>query len=190
MQNEEMVDLVLASYKDDLEKAFEHIVTEYQQIRAGRANPHILDKVFVEYYGTMTPVSQMANIAVAEARMLTISVWDQSQVKNVAKAISVADLGVQPNDDGKIIRLVFPALTEERRKEIVKQIKKLMEDTKVVMRNSRRDALEEFKKMKNDKSLSEDEFASLEKDVQKQLDQKIQEIESLCATKEKEIMEI
>ena len=126
MQNEEQVEEQQLEYSDALEKALNHLLDEYQVLRAGRANPHILDKVMVEYYGQMTPINQMANIQVPEARMIVVSVWDNSQLKNVSKAISMADLGVNPTDDGKVIRLVFPALTEERRKELCKQVKKLL----------------------------------------------------------------
>lgn len=190
MQDENMVKEMLDSYKQDLEKAVDHLNSEYQTLRAGRANPHILDKVFVDYYGSMTPINQMANISVQEARTLAISVWDVSQVKNVSKAIQMADLGVNPSDDGKIIRLTFPAPTEERRRELVKQVKKLCEDAKVVLRNARRDCLDIFKTMKKDSEISEDEYASLEKDVQKILDGYNLECDNLASEKEKEIMEI
>ena len=184
--NEEMKQYFDAC-KEDMEKTIAYLKNEYQTIRAGRANPHILDKVMVEYYGTMTPINQMANISVPEARILMISVWDMSQIKNVSKAISMADLGVQPMDDGKVIRLIFPPLTEERRKDIAK---KLLEDTKVVMRNARRDVMDLFKDCKKDSKISEDEFAGLEKDVQKELDDLITKADKLAEEKEKEIMEI
>lgn len=190
MQDAEMVNEVKSSYEEDLKKAMDHLIGEFQVIRAGRANPHILDKVFVEYYGVMTPLNQMANIQVQEARVLAINVWDQTQLKNVSKAIQIADLGVNPSDDGKIIRLVFPALTEERRKEIVKQVKKLNEETKVVMRNARRDCLDMYKQMKKDNEISEDEYAGLEADVQKIQDKYIDLCDNETANKEKEIMEI
>ena len=190
MQNEEQIDELQLEYSEQLEKALNHMLDEFQMIRAGRANPHILDKVMVEYYGVMTPINQMSNIQVPEARMITISVWDASMVKNVTKAIAMADLGVNPTDDGKVIRLVFPALTEERRKELVKQTKKLLEDTKVVMRNARRDILEQFKAFKKDSKVSEDEYLGLEEDVQKELDGFILKADKAEQDKEKEIMEI
>lgn len=190
MQDPQMIDEAMLEYSEELTKALDHLKNEYQTIRAGRANPHILDKVMVEYYGTMTPINQMANISVPEARILMISVWDMSQIKNVSKAISMADLGVQPMDDGKVIRLIFPPLTEERRKDIAKQTKKLLEDTKVVMRNARRDVMDLFKDCKKDSKISEDEFAGLEKDVQKELDDLITKADKLAEEKEKEIMEI
>ena len=190
MQNEEQIDELMLIYSEQLDKALNHMCDEYQVIRAGRANPHILDRVMVEYYGAMTPINQMANIQVPEARMITISVWDASQIKNVVKAISMADLGVNPTDDGKIIRLVFPTLTEERRKELCKQTRKILEDTKVVMRNARRDVLEKFKAFKKDAKISEDEYAGLEQDVQKELDNCITKSDKVALEKEKEIMEI
>ncbi len=190
MQNEEQIEELQLNYADELEKAYNHLLDEYQVIRAGRANPHILDRVMVEYYGTMTPLNQMANIQVPEARMIVVSVWDNSQLKNVVKAISMADLGVNPTDDGKVIRLVFPPLTEERRRELAKQVKKLLEETKVVMRNSRRDILEKFKAFKKDSKISEDEYSSLESDVQKDLDNMCAKADKASVEKEKEIMEI
>lgn len=190
MQNEEQVEELQLEYSEELEKALNHLLDEYQIIRAGRANPHILDKVMVEYYGVMTPINQMANIQVPEARMITVSVWDNSQLKNVVKAISMADLGVNPTDDGKVIRLIFPALTEERRRDLCKQVKKMLEDAKVVMRNARRDVLEKFKSFKKDSKITEDELAGLEQDVQKELDNTIAKAEKSADIKEKEIMEI
>lgn len=190
MQNQEEVEMLQMEYLDDLSKAYNHLLDEFQLIRAGRANPHILDKVMVDYYGVMTPINQMANIQVAEARMLVISVWDNSQLKNVTKAITMADLGVNPTDDGKVIRLVFPALTEERRRDLCKQTKKLLEECKIAMRNSRRDVLDKFKAFKKDSKISEDEYAGIEEDVQKELDKMCQKADISLENKEKEIMEI
>lgn len=181
---------ILSSCKDDCEKAITHQNGEYLVIRAGRANPHILDKVFIDYYGMPTPLSQMASITVPEARILAISVWDQSQVKNVVKAISMADLGVTPNDDGKIIRLVFPPLTEERRKDIVKDVRKICEETKIAIRSSRRDAMELLKDLKKDALISEDEQAAAEKEVQKLIDKFCDNADNNCKSKEKEVMEV
>lgn len=186
----EMTEEIFDALKEDLEKAYNHQAGEYAVIRAGRANPHILDKIFVEYYGVPTPIYQMANITVAEARVLCISVWDQSQVKNVSKAIAMSDIGITPSDDGKIIRLVFPQLTEERRREISKNVRKIAEDTKIAMRNARRDSLDLLKDMKKDGDLSEDEFAGSEKEVQKILDLYVEKVDSLAESKEKEIMEV
>lgn len=190
MQNEEQIEELQLEFSDDLEKAYNHLLDEYQVIRAGRANPHILDRVMVDYYGSMTPLNQMANIQVPEARMIVVSVWDNSQLKNVVKAIASADLGVNPTDDGKVIRLVFPPLTEERRRELAKQVKKLLEEAKVVMRNARRDILEQLKSLKKDGKISEDEYAGLESDVQKELDAMCNKADKASFDKEKEIMEI
>lgn len=184
------IEEILSSCKDDVAKALNHQNSEYLVIRAGRANPHILDKVFIDYYGMPTPLSNMASITVPEARILMISVWDQSQVKNVVKAISMADLGVTPNDDGKVIRLVFPPLTEERRKEITKDVRKICEETKIAIRSSRRDSLEMLKDLKKEGSLSEDELAAAEKEVQKVIDNACDKADEACKAKEKEVMEV
>ena len=186
----EMTEEIFISYKEDLEKAYKHQGSEFAVIRAGRANPHILDKIFVEYYGVPTPIYQMANISVAEARILCISVWDQSQVKNVSKAIAMSDIGITPSDDGRVIRLVFPQLTEERRREITKNVRKIAEDTKIAMRNARRDALDLLKDLKKEGELSEDELSSCEKEIQKILDGYTLKVDALTSDKEKEIMEV
>ncbi len=186
----ELVDDIFSSCKEDLEKAYLHQQNEYLVIRAGRANPHILDKVMVEYYGVPTPIVQMGTVTVSEARILNINIWDASQIKNVEKAISQADIGITPTDDGKTIRLVFPMLTEERRKEIVKNVKKLCEETKIAMRNVRRDAMDMLKDMKKDSQLSEDEFAVCEKDVQKMIDKYTDMADKLAADKEAEVMKV
>ena len=186
----EMVDEIFSNCKEDLEKAYLHQQNEYLVIRAGRANPHILDKVMVEYYGVPTPIVQMGTVTVSEARILNINVWDASQIKNVEKAISQSDIGITPTDDGKTIRLVFPMLTEERRKEIVKNVKKICEETKVVMRNVRRDALDMLKSMKKDGELSEDEYASSEKEVQKLIDKYTDLADKLAEDKEEEVMKV
>lgn len=186
----EMIDEFLNSCKDDMTKAINHLESEFNLVRAGRANPHILDKITVEYYGVPTPLNQMGNISVPEARVLQINIWDQSQIKNVSKAISEANLGVNPIDDGKTIRLIFPALTEERRKEIVKQVKKISEDSKVAVRNARRDCLDVFKNMKKESEITEDDLAYCEKEVQKITDNFINKIDQRTEEKEKEVMEI
>lgn len=182
--------LFIETSKEDMVKAINHLKNEYLTLRAGRANPHILDKITIDYYGSMTPLSQMANISVPEARVLLINVWDQSQLKNVAKAIQQADLGVNPMEDGKVIRLLFPSLTEERRREIVKTVKSLAENTKITLRSVRRDCLDIFKQMKKDGEISEDEFDGVEKEVQKMIDSFNDQVEVLCSAKEKEVMEI
>ncbi len=186
----ENVELVMMEFTDSLDKAVEHLTNELLQIRAGRANPKIIERVTVDYYGTMTPIGQMATISVPEARMVLVNVWDQSQVKNVSKAIEAANLGLNPSDDGKVIRLIFPQLTEERRRDLVKDVKKMVEACKVTTRNARRDAIEEFRKMKKNSEITEDELAGLEKDVQAKLDKCTEKIETLSANKEKDIMEV
>ena len=186
----EMINEIKDSCKQEIKKAIDHQRSEYLVIRAGRANPHILDKVMIDYYGVPTPVKNMASITVPEARILQISVWDQSQTKNVAKAIIAADLGVNPNEDGKTIRLVFPMLTEERRREIVKGIKKIAEETKVAVRNARRDAMDMIKDLQKEGEISEDEQSRYEVDIQKLIDEACKEIDSNYDSKEKEIMEV
>lgn len=186
----EEIDMYLDEYREDLKKAIAHHSDELLQIRAGRANPKLIERIMVDYYGTMTPISQMATISVPEARMILVSLWDISMLKTVAKAIESANLGLNPSDDGKVIRLVFPQLTQERRKELAKDVNKYTESAKVVCRNARRDVLDVFKKMKKDSEISEDDMARLEKDVQKILDDAIANIDKISASKEKEIMEV
>lgn len=188
-ENEE-VKLEIECYEESLKKAIEHLKSQFLTVRAGRANPQILNKIVVDYYGTPTHLNQMANISVPEARMLTISLWDVSMIKEVNKAIMASDIGITPTDDGKVIRLVFPQLTEERRKELVKQVKKLAEETKVVLRNERRDANEAIKKLKKDNNISEDEQQNCEKEIQKILDRSVQLVDELLKDKETEILEI
>ena len=177
-------------FETRLEKVLDSFKTEMNKVRAGRANPHLLDKIVVDYYGTPTPLNQMANISVPEARLITISLWDASALKNVTKAIMASDLGITPTDDGKIIRLAFPQLTEERRKDLVKSVKKTAEEFKVGIRNERRDILEVFKKLKKDAGMTEDELATQEKEVQKATDKYIAALEKVLADKEKEILDI
>lgn len=177
-------------FENKLEKCISSMKYEFQQMKAGRANPHILDKVLVNYYGTETPVNQLGNISVPEARVLLISVWDQSALKDVEKAIIAANIGMTPNNDGKVIRLIFPELNEERRKELVKQLKQVSENTKVVMRNARRDINDSLKKYKKDSIITEDECANFEKDVDKKLGEYIDTVEKLAKDKEKEVMSV
>ena len=180
----------LLNLEEKLEKAVSHLSGEYVTVRAGRANPRVLDNIVVDYYGSPTPLKQMANITVPEPRMLVINLFDRSAAKETVKAIAASDIGINPSDDGKIIRLVFPQLTEERRKELGKQIKKTCEDTKVVLRNERRDMIEALKRLKKDNVITEDEQASIEKDVQKTLDRFIDEAEKVLKAKEAEILEV
>lgn len=186
----EEIEMYLDEFNSDLNKAIDHHSNELLQIRAGRANPKIIERIMVDYYGTMTPISQMATISVPEARMILVSLWDISMLRAVVKAIEQANLGLNPSDDGKVIRLVFPQLTEERRKELVKDINKYTESAKVICRNARRDVLDVFKKMKKDSTITEDEMAQLEKDVQKKLDDAVAQIDKITSAKEKEIMEV
>ena len=188
--NQEAIDLVFMTLSEDLDKAITHLKGELLSIRAGRANPHILDKITVDYYGTQTPLAHVSNISVQDARMLVIAPWDISLVKEINKAIVASDIGINPSDDGRVIRLSFPALTEERRRELVKNTRKIAEDTKVICRNARRDAIEELRKMKKESQVTEDELASYEKDIQKELDSATAKIDALMDEKEKEIMQV
>lgn len=176
--------------EENLKKAYTYLYNEFINIRAGRANPHILDKIRVDYYGNMSPINQLSNIAVPDARTLTISVWDQSIIKDVIKALQESDIGINPIYDGKIIRLNFPILTEERRKELVKEAKKITEEQKVQMRNARRDCMESMKALKKEGNISEDEYARYEKQIQDILDKNIAKLDNELSIKEKEIMEI
>ena len=189
MYNEE-IELYLDEYKSEMDKAVSHLTNELLQIRAGRANPKIIERVMVDYYGTPTPIGQMATISVPEARMLVVSAWDISMIKAMSKAIEAANLGLNPSDDGRVIRLVFPQLTEERRREYVKEVGKLTEAAKITCRNARRDCLDAFKKMQKASTITEDELARLEKDVQKQLDDTVGKIDTISKNKEKELMEV
>ena len=189
-ENNELVEMVFMTLSEDLDKAISHLKNELLTIRAGRANPHILDKVTVDYYGTQTPLAHISNISVQDARQLVISPWDASLVKEINKAILASDIGLTPSDDGRIIRLNFPALTEERRRELVKSTKKIAEDTKVICRNARRDAIEELRKMKKEGTISEDMLAGYEKDIQKELDAATSKVDALMDEKEKEIMQV
>ncbi len=177
-------------YEDKMAKSLDALENEFATIRAGRANPHILDKLSVEYYGTMTPLQQVANISVPEARIIQIQPWESSLIKGIEKAILTSDLGLTPSNDGKIIRLVFPELTEDRRKEIVKDIKKKGENAKVAVRNVRRDANDAIKKTAKESDMSEDEVKNAEADIQKITDKYIAEIDKAVDSKTKEIMTV
>lgn len=159
-------------------------------LRAGRANPKVLDKITVDYYGTPTPLNQVGNIASPEARILTISPWEASLIKPIEKAIQMSDLGINPSNDGKIIRLVFPELNEERRRDLTKVVRKGCEDAKVAIRAIRRDAIEQIKKLKKNSEITEDDQHKAEEDMQKLTDKAIKEVEAISAAKEKEIMEV
>ncbi len=186
----EKFEMIMMETMERTDKTVSVLNGEYITIRAGRANPHILDKVLVDYYGTPTPINQVGNLSVSEGRCLIISPWDASMLKVIEKQLIAENLGINPVNDGKIIRLIFPALTEERRRELVKQIKKMAEDSKVAVRNVRRDSMDELKKMKNAKELSEDEHATCEKEIEKIISESIEKIDKLCAEKEKDIMSV
>ncbi len=189
VQNENF-EVLMMETMERTDKTVSVLNGEYIVIRAGRANPHILDKVLVDYYGTPSPINQVGNISVVEGRCLVIAPWDASMLKIIEKQLIAENLGINPVNDGKVIRLTFPALTEERRKELVKQVKKMAEDSKVAVRNIRRDAMDALKKMKNNKELSEDEHAVCEKDVDKLISESIEKIEKLCADKEKDVLSV
>ena len=177
-------------YVDKMDKSYKNMLEEFATIRAGRANPNVLNKIMVDYYGTPTPIQQVGNITVPEARILQIQPWEASMVKEIEKAINMSDLGINPTNDGRVIRLVFPELNEERRKDLVKDIKKKGEAAKVAVRNIRRDANETFKKQNKANEISEDDQKDLEKELQKLTDNYCKEIDKISAAKEKEIMEV
>ena len=180
----------LQVYNEKMEKTIRILESDYASIRAGRANPAVLDKITVDYYGTPTPIQSLAAVSVSEARILVIQPWDKSTLKAIEKAIQVSDLGINPSNDGMVIRIVFPPLTEERRKDICKQIRKQGEDSKVAIRSIRRDANDNFKKQKKSSEISEDEQKTLEEDMQKLTDKFCKRIDEIASKKEKEILEI
>ena len=181
---------VLKQSEDKMKKSIDRLSEEYAVIRAGRANPAILDRIMVDYYGTKTPINQMAGVSVSEARVLVINPWDASALSAIEKAINQADIGINPTNDGKVLRLVFPQLTEERRKEIVKDINKIKEESKVAIRNIRRDAMDKIKALKKENSVSEDEIKDKEDEIQDLVNKYINKIDEMSALKEKEILEI
>ena len=172
------------------EKAVDYMKSEFNLMRAGRANPKLVEGIKVDYYGAMTPIGQMGNISIPEPRCLLISLWDKSALKLVEKAILAANIGVTPQNDGTVIRLTFPVLTEERRRDLVKQVKKLAEDTKVVLRNARRDAMDGLKKEKNAKTVSEDFITDYEKEVDKYIAKQIELVDKLSKEKEVDVMSV
>ena len=180
----------LKVYEEKMTKSYDSMQREFVSIRAGRANPHVLDKIRVDYYGTPTPLQQVGNISVPEPRMLQIQPWEKSLLKAIEKAIQTSDIGINPTNDGSIIRLVFPELTEERRKELVKDVKKKGEAAKVAIRNIRRDANENLKKMNKAGEISEDDQKALETKVQKMTDKYIADIDKAVDEKSKEILTV
>ena len=181
---------VIATAKEKMGKTIKVLQDEFAALRAGRANPHCLDRILVDYYGTPTPIQQLGNLSTPEPRILQISIWDTKAIKDVEKAIQKSDLGINPTNDGKNIRLVFPELTQERRKELCKTVKKKAEDSKVAIRSIRRDANDQLKKLEKASEITEDDLKAYNDDVQKMTDDFIKEIDSLSAAKEKEIMEV
>jgi len=180
----------LKKCEERMNKRVDHLEVEYREIRAGRANPNILDRVTVDYYGAPTSINSLAAVAVTEARILTIQPWDVTVLRAIERAIQASDIGINPQNDGKIIRLVFPPLTEDKRKEIVKDVAKMAEAKKVHIRNIRRDTIEDFKKMKKEGEITEDDLKKSEKKVQELTDKYIKSIDKLCEAKQKEVMSI
>ena len=189
IENEEVEEIFLI-LEDKLEKTVSVMQEEFSTIRAGRANPHVLDKIQVEAYGGMSALNTLGNISALDARCLVVSPWDKSLLKSIEKAILASNIGITPTNDGNVIRLVFPELTEERRKDLVKQIKRMGEESKVAARNVRREAMDSIKKMKNAKTLSEDEVKACEQDGEKKISACIEEIDKAVAAKEKELMTV
>lgn len=181
---------VFAKTQEKMNKTISALESEYGAIRAGRANPQVLDRVTVDYYGTPTPINQLASVSATEARVLTIQPWDKSVLKAIEKAIQTSDVGINPNNDGSVIRLTFPPLTEERRKDLCKDIKNIAENSKVAIRSIRRDAIEKLKAMKKDSAITEDDLKNGEKKIQKYTDDFVADIDKISAAKEKEIMDI
>ncbi len=179
-----------SNIKEKMEKTISVFSENLAEVRAGRANPAILNKVKIDYYGTPTPINQVAGISVPEARLIVIQPWDLSILKEIERAILASDIGINPNNDGKVIRLAFPELNEERRKELVKDVRKMAEEAKVAIRSIRRDGIDEFKKKQKDSEITEDDLHTAEEQIQKITDSKIGEIDSILENKEKDIMSI
>ena len=176
--------------KEKMEKSINVYSEKLSEVRAGRANPAILNKVKIDYYGTPTPINQVAGVSVPEARLIVIQPWDASVLKDIEKAILAADIGINPNNDGKVIRLAFPELTEERRKELVKDIKKMAEEAKIAIRAIRRDGIEEAKAEQKEGNMTEDELKQAENEIQKLTDKSVEEIDKILGNKEKEVMSV
>jgi ribosome recycling factor len=184
------MDARLKPYEEKMQKAYDFLESDLASIRAGRANPHVLDKIRVDYYGTPTPIQQVGNISVPEARVIQIAPWDKSLIKDIEKAIMASDVGITPSNDGSLIRLVFPELTEDRRKELVKDVKKRGEENKVAVRNVRRDGNDAFKKLAKTDEVSEDKIKELEDELQKLTDKFVKDIDKLVEEKSKEILTV
>ncbi|MBQ3392258.1 MAG: ribosome recycling factor [Lachnospiraceae bacterium] len=177
-------------YEAKMEKTIQYLITDLQAVRAGRANPHVLDKIRVDYYGTPTPIQQVANVSVPEARIIQISPWEKKMIKEISRAISASDIGINPTTDGQTIRLVFPELTGERRKQLSKDVKKMGEESKTALRNIRRDGNDAFKKLKKGEDLSEDVVAELQDELQKLTDKYVKQVDKEIDVKTKEIMTV
>ncbi|MCQ2460947.1 MAG: ribosome recycling factor [Clostridia bacterium] len=184
------MDAIIAKTEERMEKAINSLTHDYAAIRAGRANSGVLDKIMIDYYGVPTPIQQVAAISIAEARILVIQPWDKQMIQPIEKAIQASDIGINPQNDGNVIRLMFPALTEDRRKEIAKDISKRAEEAKVAVRNIRRDGMEDIKKLKKDNVITEDDQKDGEEKIQKATDKKIKEIDEIASAKEKEVMSV
>ncbi|MCR5001793.1 MAG: ribosome recycling factor [Lachnospiraceae bacterium] len=180
----------IKEYESKMVKTIDHLTADLNTIRAGRANPHVLDKIKVDYYGTPTPIQQVGNVAIPEARIIQIQPWDKSMLKEIEKAIQTSDLGINPTNDGNVIRLVFPELTEERRKDLVKEVKKKGEADKVAIRNIRRDGNDAFKKLSKTEDISEDEIKQLEEELQKLTDKFIKQVDQMVDEKSKDILTV
>ena len=185
-----MANETIKPYETKMKKSYNNLLDEYTSIRAGRANPHVLDRLRIDYYGTPTPIQQVGNVTVPEARMIVIQPWEKSLLKEIEKAILVSDLGINPTNDGNVIRLVFPELTEERRKDLAKDVKKKGEGAKVAVRNIRRDAMDSIKKMEKAGDISEDDLKQGEEKIQKITDKMIEKVDKAIETKTKEIMTV
>ena len=179
-----------SEYSKKMDKTLVHLAEEFDAVRAGRANPKVLDRISVEYYGQETPLNSVATISSPDARTLVVQPWDTQLLKEIQKAVQMSDLGITPQNDGRVIRLIFPQLTEERRKELTKQVKKYAEEAKVAMRNVRRDGMDYVKKLKKDSTITEDDQKKAEKDLQDMLDKFIKKVDEALAVKEKELMAI
>ena len=180
----------IKEYESKMIKTIDHLTADLNTIRAGRANPHVLDKIKVDYYGTPTPIQQVGNVAIPEARIIQIQPWDKSMLREIEKAIQTSDLGINPTNDGNVIRLVFPELTEERRKDLVKEVKKKGEADKVAIRNIRRDGNDAFKKLAKAEDISEDEIKQLEDELQKLTDKYIKQVDQMVDEKSKDILTV
>ena len=184
------MDILLTNTEEKMQKTVKLLNQEYSELRAGRANANVLDKIRVDYYGTPTPINQMAAVSISEARILTIQPWDKSTIQSIEKAIQASDIGINPRNDGVVIRLIFPQLTEERRKELSKDVRNMAESSRVAIRSIRRDAIEKAKKMEKASEITEDDLDDLEKDIQDLTDKYIKEIDTSAKDKETEIMTV